>query len=304
MPEPEKEKATESSRPTDAELEAVANLETDDSNKAVPDKEPDEKEPDGEKEPDDDKVPDGDKESDKVDEPEKKAPDEDIDPDKVEDEPKSNTDRSRLGRRVAGMERQINDLVGAINKFVAVQGQPKDIKPDEVELDLDEPLTLRQMQDYFAKESQRRVEDSKSYTSSYVKTVWQLGQDEDDATLDEIAKELDDTTTYHRWSNDPTVDAERNYNRAARTVLARKLEAVAKRKESPLDKNKNKEKVPTKTGADTKVPEREAKLPELDGDAKDFLKYIAKGGKGFTEDDIRDALSRDIHSGKKDMRNI
>jgi len=273
-------------------LEAVANLETDDSNKVVPDKEPDKKEPDG------------DKESDKVDEPAKKEPDEDIDLDKVEDEPKSNTDRSRLGRRVAGMERQINDLVGAINKFVAVQGQPKDIKPDEVELDLDEPLTLRQMQDYFAKESQRRVEDSKSYTSSYVKTVWQLGQDEDDATLDEIAKELDDTTTYHRWSNDPTVDAERNYNRAARTVLARKLEAVAKKKESPLDKNKNKEKVPTKTGADTKVPEREAKLPELDGDAKDFLKYIAKGGKGFTEDDIRDALSRDIHSGKKDMRNI
>lgn len=304
MPEPELEKAADQPRPTDADLDAAANLDdkvVEPEKKIEPEKEPEPvKEPDNDDPPGKEKEPEG--------EPEKKESEKEIEPDddsdKEVDEPKSNVDRSRLGRRVAGMERQINDLVGAIDRLVALKEQrPKDMEP-EPEPDPDEPLTLRQMERVITAREQKRVQDSRNYTASYVKTVWQLGQEEDDATLDEIAKELDDTATYHRLSNDAVVDAERNYHKAAKAIYARRLAAVSKKKESPLERNKDKMELHTKTGAETRVPAREAKLPELDDDAKDFLKYVAKGGKGFTEDDIREALNKEIHAGKKDMRNI
>ena len=289
--------------PTDADLDAAANLESDKEPEAIIN---DEKPP--EKLPDEDKGGGEPKEGDKSD---SSLVDEDLN--RGEDEPTDNTERSRLGRRVAGVEGKIDELVSSLSNFLTAQQRimespPKDKNLEHLEdVDDDLPITKKELEGYLNQREQGRRKEATDYLKGYVASVYtHLKGETDKAVADEVLTELDDSAKYPRRTNSPTADSYRNYLEATTAVLRRKT-AKGLAKENPLDKNSEKKGEGLKISGEAKMPAaREPVLPELDSAAKDFLKWVGdKGGSiKMSEADIKDALSKPLLTGKKDARSV
>lgn len=191
---------------------------------------------------------------------------------KLQEEPTDNRERSNLGRKVAALEATISD-------FIRAQTEVLEAKPaEEVDLDLDGdmPLTKKDLDNYFAKQTA----DKTKYNTNYLNQVSKIGLEDSDELFNSILAEME-TGKYNFYTGDASRDAEVNYLKATKTVLS-----INKGKSNPLDKNKGKVTRGLGINGDTKVENRVAPLPELDEYAKSYAKKM-----GMTEDEIRGALA-------------
>ncbi len=235
------------------------------------------------------------------------SPDEIVPTDEPEDEPEAAEepevvaepvvtdseagDRSKLGRKVANMERQVTELSTNLTRFLSVQAKaaaPADLAA-EVELDMDSPVTLREVREYIEGEARTRAQADQNYLKGYVQSVYQLGQGEEDAAVyDAVIKELDDSSKYPRHTGNAVVDARLNFLAAKSTVLEQRIKAGAKPSNPLKDNGKGKKAAPAQFGGDS--VNRDAPAPKqiaLDADAQDFLAYTRKsGGPQITDEQL------------------
>lgn len=300
--------STESQIPSDDELDRAADLvdEKPAGDKPDGEKKEDEKKPDeggGEEKPekkeeDEGKQDEHDGDEGKPDSDEKKE-DEDED-----GEPKNNADRSRLGRRVKGLESKLDEVLNLLVTQASrppAQEPPKE-KEDEEELDPDLPLTLRDLETYNAKKVAVARQREEAYSKDYVMSVYKLSQSEEDKELlAEVLHEMDDNPECNqRVYGHSKIDAEANYLKAYKIVATKRMRGEPKKK-SPLEKNEGK-KGPADSGANAQSRSTARGVPpvELDEDAKHFLNYLKDKGATLSEADVKDALDSDIVSnGKK-----
>lgn len=195
----------------------------------------------------------------------------------VVEEPTDNAERSRLGRRFSALENRVDSVLEKIESW---KPEPAPAPTESYEDD-DMPMTRADLRNYISSEKKREADAAKSYDASYSKAVIQMGLDEeDDATFDAIVSKMN--SDYNKkYSNDPVVDAERNYLRAAKAVLR---EA---KKGNPLTKNEGKVNKGLGISGDTTVTNPEEKMPELDEAA---LEYVKKTG--MTDEQVKEAFTR------------
>ncbi len=244
-----------------------------------------------------------------VDEPEVKVGDVVVveptvpEPPKVDDTPKDNAESSKLGRRVSGIEKQIQEVAQQLNQFFTAQAELSKPKAQPVdELDPDAPLTLRELETYNARKIAATKSAQDNYLKNYVSSVYNLSTTDEQTISDEILAELDDSTKYGQRTGNPAVDAALNYTAAKATIFERK----AGIKTNPLEKNKNKADVKTQFSGDAANPNRGAKKPELDKDAQAFVEWTRnRGGKvQLSDTDIETALTAPLRGGLRDMSKV
>lgn len=221
-------------------------------------------------------------------------PDQDVEPEpepdpdaesEEPDEPDDNKERSRLGRRVSGIEQSIERLAGLIEKVVTAKAEPEPEDPDD-----DEPvfMTKKQLREFVRNQAKDEVRQTKAeeqatqskYENAYVSHVRKVGANLPPKQLDAIFKEMFDNhnSVIHKI---PEVDADINFHRAVASLAAKAKPAA---KVVPLKKDD-----PKNLGgpADTNKETKTAKsVPKLDEHAAAFAKYHK-----LSDEQITNALS-------------
>lgn len=218
-----------------------------------------------------------------------------------EEPPKTdNAARSRLGRRVAGLEDKINQVLQNIQTMSSAQATkvPEPEVPEEIDLDM--PATIREFEAYQAKKAEQAAQDVRYYQTNYVKSVYDMGKEVVSRDIyNETLKEMDNNTEYNiRHTGDPKVDAKLNFMAAYSAILTKQLKSGPTKK-NPLDKNEGKRSAgdtgSVATGKNT--GSRAASKVELDADARDFLSELkSRGGLTLTEEDVEAALGSEVKS--------
>jgi hypothetical protein len=204
--------------------------------------------------------------------------------DELPPEPDDHKERSRLGRKVAGLEENINRLVGLIETLATKKSEPEPEDPDD-----DEPvfMTKKQLREFVkaqAKDAVVQTETEKTkaqraYESSYVSHVRKIGSDLLPKQLEAVFKEMFDNhnEVIHKI---PEVDADINFHRAVASLAAKAKPAP---KVIPLKKDD-----PKNLGgpADTNIAPKKVAAPKLDEHAAALVKHL-----GWNEDKVSAALS-------------
>lgn len=179
-------------------------------------------------------------------------------------EPEDNAERSRLGRKVADLE-----------KLVLQQQELLKAKQEEKpQVDLDSVPTFAELDDYLERKNKEKENEKKEYQATFLSTV--VGMEHDDEEIHAKALELMDADArfLKKHTGNAQFDAEKNYLLAVNTVL--------KGGKNPL-----KGKVPGALGAETtSTTHKETKSPKLDEAAARFARKW-----GLGEESIKDALS-------------
>jgi len=223
------------------------------------------------------------KDSKPVVEPEKKPEKKEKDP---EEEPDEHKERSKLGRRVSGLEQNINTLISKLDELITVQSKVKDEQEDEAE---DEPviLTKKELRELIRNEAkhevkQTKVEDEKAktkYENAYIGQVRKIGGNLPEKQLEVIFKEMYDHHNEIIYNN-PEVDADINFHRAVASLAAKAKPTV---KVVPLKKDD-----PKNLGgpAETTEARKKSAPPKWDEHVAAFAKYHK-----MTDEQVSEALS-------------
>uniref|UniRef100_A0A6M3XR07 Uncharacterized protein n=1 Tax=viral metagenome TaxID=1070528 RepID=A0A6M3XR07_9ZZZZ len=202
----------------------------------------------------------------------------------VPPEPDDHKERSKMGRRVAGLEQNLNLLVQKIDQLVTAKTVAEPVDPDD-----DEPvfMTKKQLREFVRTQAKDEIGQTKieeqtarnEYENAYVSHVRQIGADLPPKQLDAVFKEMYDhhNEVIHKI---PKVDADINFHRAVAS-LAVKSKPVSK--VIPLKKDD-----PKNLGgpADTIIEGKKVEKPKLDEHAAAFARYHK-----LTDDQIASALS-------------
>lgn len=195
----------------------------------------------------------------------------------IPDEPEDNSERSKLGRKVAALFNKQDRLETTLEKLTELLEKTQSglYKNDNTDADADEDediiLTKDQLESYLAQREAKRQSEAKEYESGYIQKVSELGLDldpqEHEAIVDEMMRNFN-----VRYSSDPAADAERNYLKAERAVLRKKM--ASQKKNNPLKGEKSRS--PLGVANNQSVEKKSPPLPDLDDEAKEFLAYIRK----------------------------
>lgn len=205
----------------------------------------------------------------------------------------TNDDRSRLGRKVANVERQLAEMNASLNRFfMPKMASTADvaIKTDdttEEDDDYDSPMTRRDVKTFMEQETAKKEAATQTYFKNYVKSVYDIGTNEKDTALyGEVIKELDNVAKYPQQTGDAQIDARLNYLSARNTILEHKLRITPKT--TPLDKNTRKDAGPPASyGGGNTNRQTSAKMPKLDADAQNYLDYMrSSGGPQLSDDEV------------------
>jgi len=214
---------------------------------------------------------------------------EDPEPEKIDEpeepeEPEDHKERSKLGRRVSGLEQNIGALIEKIDQLVTAKASPEPEDPDD-----DEPvfMTKKQLREFVRDQARNEVVQTEAekqkaqtkYENAYVGHVRKLGENLTPKQLEAVFKEMFDNhnNVIHRI---PEIDADINFHRAV-AALAKKSPA---QKVVPLKKE-----APKNLGGATDTDSSEKpvrKKVKLDEHAAAFAKYHK-----LTDEQIDSALS-------------
>lgn len=219
----------------------------------------------------------------------------------LEEPPKTdNAARSRLGRRVAGLEEKINQVLQNL-QTLSVAKDTKVPEPEiQDEIDLDMPATIREFEAYQAKKAEKAEQETRYYQTNYIKSVYDMGKEVISRDIyNETLKEMDNNSVYNiRHTGDPKVDAKLNFMAAYSAILAKQVKSGPAKK-NPLEKNETKRGTGD-TGAvsgSKNTGSRAGSKVELDSDAKEFLSELkSRGGLTLTEEDVEAALGSEVKS--------
>jgi hypothetical protein len=213
----------------------------------------------------------------------------------VQPEPSDNADRSKLGRKVKFMEDSLNgikesidDRMDRIEQMLTKNQQPEPYKEDFEDEDDEEIILTKkefkeQMQSFMTEQQTQKTDSQAQYEKGYLSTIKQLGaeeesEDEFNAIYDEMM-----TNFNNKLSDNPEMDAERNWLKATKSVL-KKQAAQPIKKENPLKGRKPK--APLGKGSTDTVPKSASAVPELDDVAAEFIKKT-----GMSDELVADALN-------------
>ena len=214
-----------------------------------------------------------------------------IETEETHEEPIDHGEKSRLGRKVKGIEDRLNQMMGKLEMLISNPSQTR-VPEGQVD-DSDEiaPGTKGELYAEFDKWTKQResqqTEKDQEYQQVYVRKLTELGWDMLEAEYDEIVKELHANHNIRR-TGEPEVDAELNFEKAQNAIFRKTL---------------GKKKVPVKgeklTGplggpSNTTITERAPASVKLDADAASFAEYL-----GWDDKKTREALSKDRLVGSK-----
>lgn len=196
---------------------------------------------------------------------------------KKNDSAEDNSERSRLGRKVAHLYDTVETLTAQLDMMLSKQGgsSQANIEPD---IDDDTPLTKKEVMNLLSKSKQAEVESSKKYQSEYVKTVFELTKELDDETADKVINEMEKNYR-SKYSDNAPFDAERNFYRAYTSTL--------KGSKPSNPRQGNPPNLPSGISGNDKGKVREVEIPDLDETAKDFIRRS-----GMTDEQIKEALTK------------
>lgn len=198
-------------------------------------------------------------------------------------EPSDNGERSKLGRKVKyiedtvisfqeSFEEKMNRLEGLLvsSNRRQVTDEPYGLEDDPDEEVIGTKAELKQfLNDYNKETESTRQENQIKYERNYVQTIKRLGSEE----TEEDHKDIYDEMMSHfnvRHSNNPLVDAEKNYLKATRSVLKKRVAAPVEKK-NPLKGNKPK--APLGAGSNNEtMPKKIKPMPKFDAAAQDFMR--------------------------------
>lgn len=186
---------------------------------------------------------------------------------------------SKLGRKFKYLENKVDSMLDAVNRLADAKSAPADL--DDVDDDL--PMTRRELTSFMKDRDreQDRLEDT--YNREY---LLELGRLTKDMSEEEAKAVLDILDSKHntRSHKDPAIAAGFNLRDSQIDYLR-----VGKAgRTTPLNEGGSRIPVPAGlSGGEVITPVNKA-VPELDDDAKDFLKKS-----NMSTDDINDALEKD-----------
>ena len=190
-----------------------------------------------------------------------------------------NAEKSKLGRKVAAMERNFNMFMEEMRQFATATAPKK----AEVEEDDDTPLTKKDVERYLEERSTKKALEEKAYSNKYITKMVTLTEELDETVLDEVLTEVDSKYNKKRTGN-PDMDAQLDYLEAYNGILARK----SGKKSNPLEKNKDKKVKGLGISGEEKNSVSSKKEIALDHEAAAFAKQM-----GLSPEEIEDALSNE-----------
>lgn len=208
-------------------------------------------------------------------------PDQDAEPEEDPEEPDDHKERSKLGRRVSGLEHNINLLVEKIDQLVTSKTEPEE-DPDD-----DEPvfMTKKQLREFVRNQAKDEVKQTKAeehaaqvkYERAYVAQVRKVGANLPPKQLEAVFKEMFEhhNDVFHKI---PEVDADINFHRAVASLA----DKAKPKKVVPLKKDD-----PKNLGgpADTKIEGKKVAPQKLDEHAAAFVKYH-----NLSDEKVKEAL--------------
>ena len=206
-----------------------------------------------------------------VEEQTQEEPDEASAEESAEDEglPTEHKERSDLGRKVSAMHRRMDEFDNKFDRLLSAF-ETKTVERDESQsVDPDEPLTYRDWERLSAEQKAREQREQKKYDDKYRRTVQGLGTDLTDSEWQDVVSEMGKMPL--NPSGNPEFDAERNFLKAERAILRKKLAKPVERK-NPL---KGEDKPPSVTTSQKSVV-KEAAEPKLSPDAQSYLRMVER----------------------------
>lgn len=215
-------------------------------------------------------------------------PEEKVTPDEVA-EPATpvvpdNSERSRLGRKVAHMEESMTDFMNEMRD--AMQSKTADTPVSEDPLDLgdtDELVTSaslkKQLADFYKAQKAQEIADAKAYKKDYTSSILELSKDLPEEEFNSVINSLDNSGN-PRSSEDPRVAAQVNFLKARNAVLEKKIKEPV----NPIQGNVIH--APAGIGGAAAVKPAEESLPEFTQEELDFIKRS-----GLTDEQVKEALS-------------
>lgn len=225
-------------------------------------------------------------------------------PDKLD--PEEHSERSRLGRRVARVERELFPKVDEMARQLNVLAQFAQLamsqaqtvqQPDKEEEDDYIPTTKAEMKAWLMKEADKESKQTgqkiQAYRQGYFTCIDKLGEIEEDKSLHEEAKKLITTggSPFNRFhgerheTSNPVYDAQINYNAAVAHLLKERAKKGPHERENPL-----KGKDPIGPLGTSSVSTGKAAMPvKLSSETSLFLRSVRnpKTGKPYTDEEIR-----------------
>ena len=196
-------------------------------------------------------------------------------------EPSNNGERSKLGRKVKyiedtvlGFQEQFEARMNRLDGLLASNNRQADTGGYEAEDDPDEEFIgtkaelKKFLNDYNRDQDAQRQSSQIKYEQDYVKTINRLGSEE----TEEDHKDIYDEMMSHfnvKYSENPMVDAEKNYLKATRSVLKKRTAKPAK-KLNPLKGNKPKAPLGAGNSSET-MTKKKKPIPKFDDAAQDFM---------------------------------
>jgi hypothetical protein len=219
---------------------------------------------------------------------------EELEREKIEDEdqeieePDDNAERSRLGRKVKYIEDSVGNLQSTLlEKMEYLQNlmysrssaAGPEASPEE---DDDGIYTRGDLRREITRMKTEEERANSTYNSAYSQVIGKLSSDLSEDEFSEIDREFR-TSFNFRHSNDPTADAERNWYKAERAVLRKKL--AAPKREIPLKTEKPS--APLGGSGGTKVDTKKTSSIKLDAAAREFIRRT-----GMSEEKAMRILSK------------
>ena len=187
-------------------------------------------------------------------------------------EPDDNRERSNLGRRVKAMEENLNHF---LNRFEQISSKIEHPAPVVSDMDDDEtpPLTRADLDAYLERRETEKItrkqQVDSAYVSGYQRSQISLGMDMSEEEHTAVVQEMN-TNFNVRHSDNPSIDAEKNFLRA-QVSLTKKQLAQSKVPKNPLAKNTGPAAKNLGGPSDTTSDVRQKAKPKLDKYAAEFV---------------------------------
>jgi len=182
--------------------------------------------------------------------------------------PKEHKTRSDLGRKLSALHRRLDEQDNKFDRMMSyLESQSK---PDEGQVDPDEPLTVADYKRLREKEDREKAAKQEKYNDGYKSAISRLGGDLTDSEWEGVIEEM--KSLQYNPSDNPELDAERNFYRAERIYL-RKLMAQPVEKKVPGKKEINKN---LGVANSQKTVVKETKQPKLDGYSQSYYDYMVR----------------------------
>lgn len=190
--------------------------------------------------------------------------------------PADHAKRSDLGRKLSATHRRQDEFDVKLDRILSVletqATMAKQAESDPLDdLDLDEPVTLRDIDKRLDARDKKAVQQTEDYNATYFKSLNQLVDGLEEAEKDAVIEELK-TLSYDPSAN-ANQDAQNNFLKAERTYLRKRL-AGPKDKKNPITGKKEHGALGTVTNQ--KVVTKEVTLPKLDAAGMSYLAFVER----------------------------